>query len=1176
MISHRYSSIAAAMLILAALASPIAAASIPPATSPPGINGLKDLWVRVFNESVSAMPYYDFDGDGTLDIVARTSDSVLFIDGATGLTISSYMAPVNTSIADVILLDDLDSDGAVEVLIELQSTITGNNTHFYLRYEPLSGDILWRTSFSLPSSTSMMVFSSPLPYIGDNYIVKAYGLMDLSGLAPTMETYLVTIDTGTGEATSQLIENQVYMLYTNVLVGDLDNDGLIEEDIGTYTITSYLEMAGFPVPSLQSTLEVSGPQGAWTASVDNAIIPVAFASYDGASAHLLAPVIVLAGQSLELYLYSYSLETGSEEYNIDLGQGFPSAFSIAGDTMVLGSYNDAADQNILMVIDTSSGTYTPVPVGGNQSTPLSSMSIGDVDGDGHKELFFGLGNTVYIMDLETHQYLVAETYIGNVSLMDGGLYNISGTGETVYLVEESIEAGLATTTILHAARYTGTGGGNDTTPPDIEIITPMNNSLVGRSVYVAASAADPESGIAYVEISVEGPGLSLSDNMSYDPAIGMAYYSFNATSNGDYQITVTAVNNAGLEASSTITVTADIDPPVITITSPGNMSTVTGDEIDVVFTVSDAHSVSGIVAFDDIPVATWKGLGEHEITISVPGGVVGQHKISVVAGDAAGNVAEEYVYVIISGEDTTPPYIVINEPREGQLLPPSIHVEATVYDNESGVTSVTLTVYRGDTVVETLPMTYYSSTSTAAADIEIDESGTYTLVVTAVNGVGGEANASVTIEVDADAPEVQIISPQPGSYITPSFTITVSVDDAHPDTLTVHAHAPTGAFAEKTIELEEPGTISVTLNLSELPPGPVTVMVIANDTVGNEKRIVAHYTLVENPVPVITPPFENGTVLSGNVTIYLAATCDLEFSITLYLDGQSAGTFTDITGSINASVTIDTTLYEDGPLNITIVAVSEYGVSVETVFVYIDNHPPMISTPYPRGEAVWLGRGEAEAVGDNMYRVTIPVNVSDTTLSRVEAYVDGELVANASSLDNLTITIQGGVEHNITIKAYDRAGFTTTYSFTIGIDTEPPTISFFKANVSGNNVTFTWSISDDASGVASAKLYIDGSSYDVTGSTSYTISLSPGTYHARLVVRDKAGNTAEENTTFTITAEAGGGAGGAGGAGGGNATTETGGAGGGGGAGNTALIAGAAAAIVLIAVAGYFLFARKT
>jgi len=118
----------------------------------------------------------------------------------------------------------------------------------------------------------------------------------------------------------------------------------------------------------------------------------------------------------------------------------------------------------------------------------------------------------------------------------------------------------------------------DTAPPTITISTPANNTTLNTpSITVTGTVSDTLSGVSTVTIN----GINAVIN-------GDTYTASNIPLvEGVNTITATASDRAGNTATSSITVNLDTTPPVISITSPVDGSTVNTDTITVTGTIDD-------------------------------------------------------------------------------------------------------------------------------------------------------------------------------------------------------------------------------------------------------------------------------------------------------------------------------------------------------------------------------------------------------------------------------------------------------------------------------------------------------------------------------------------------------------------------------------------------------------
>jgi len=192
---------------------------------------------------------------------------------------------------------------------------------------------------------------------------------------------------------------------------------------------------------------------------------------------------------------------------------------------------------------------------------------------------------------------------------------------------------------VNAARAVALAGGGsvaDTTPPTVNIVSPISGATVSGMQSVSVSAAD-NVGVGSVTLAIDGGIAGALYTTPYT-------FSWNTTlvSNGPHTLLATVTDLAGNSSSCSVTtkvsnVPADTTAPIVTITNPVNGGTVSGI-VSVMVNVSDAVGVVKNELYVDglleatgtsAPFATkWN-------TRKVKAGL---HTLQCKAYDAAGNV----------------------------------------------------------------------------------------------------------------------------------------------------------------------------------------------------------------------------------------------------------------------------------------------------------------------------------------------------------------------------------------------------------------------------------------------------------------------------------------------------------------------------------------------------------
>jgi Big-like domain-containing protein len=168
----------------------------------------------------------------------------------------------------------------------------------------------------------------------------------------------------------------------------------------------------------------------------------------------------------------------------------------------------------------------------------------------------------------------------------------------------------------------------DLTGPSVAIESPSGDFLGTSTVSVSWTAADVGSGLAEVDVSVDGGTPSILPGTARSATVS-------ALSDGPHTIRVTAIDAARNTASASVSVTIDTTVPSVTITAPGS-GVIPSADVTVSFTSGDAGS-----GVDRIEIAVDEGaaarLRATETSYKLTGLSQGDHRVDVTVFDRAGN-----------------------------------------------------------------------------------------------------------------------------------------------------------------------------------------------------------------------------------------------------------------------------------------------------------------------------------------------------------------------------------------------------------------------------------------------------------------------------------------------------------------------------------------------------------
>jgi hypothetical protein len=314
----------------------------------------------------------------------------------------------------------------------------------------------------------------------------------------------------------------------------------------------------------------------------------------------------------------------------------------------------------------------------------------------------------------------------------GPVVAVTVNGQAATLGPGSFTAGITLTPGVNVlvAAATDTAGNQasaavavtlDSQPPTLTVVAPLPGTITNEpQVRVAGSVTD---NIGVALLKVAGQAVAVN-NDQFATSIAVA--------EGANQIEVDAFDLAGNEQTTTVSVTRFSVPSVV-ITSPADLSYVSGTALTVSGTVSETVSAAVSVRVNGV-AATVAG------TTFTANGVPlleGGNTLTATATDAAGHVGIASINVV---RDLTPPHVAIYTPAAGATLgDATVAVSGLVNDIVAG------TVNAGNVTVSVngLPATV-ANRSFLVAGVPL-QPGDNVLTAVAVDASGNQGQASITV-----------------------------------------------------------------------------------------------------------------------------------------------------------------------------------------------------------------------------------------------------------------------------------------------------------------------------------------------------------------------------------------------------------------------------------------------
>lgn len=197
---------------------------------------------------------------------------------------------------------------------------------------------------------------------------------------------------------------------------------------------------------------------------------------------------------------------------------------------------------------------------------------------------------------------------------------------------------------INAYRAVNAASASDTTAPSVTISTPANSATVSGTVSITGTATD--------NVAVTSIEWYLDGQLQGSTTTSPFSFSWVTSTNGSHTIQVKAYDAASNVGSSSVTVTvnnsvpADTTPPTVSITSPINGATVTGN-ITITAGASDNVAVSQVSIYVDNVLRCTDSTSPYSCTWNTKKYKSGtSHTIKATAWDTTGNFANSAIITV--------------------------------------------------------------------------------------------------------------------------------------------------------------------------------------------------------------------------------------------------------------------------------------------------------------------------------------------------------------------------------------------------------------------------------------------------------------------------------------------------------------------------------------------------
>ncbi len=619
----------------------------------------------------------------------------------------------------------------------------------------------------------------------------------------------------------------------------------------------------------------------------------------------------------------------------------------------------------------------------------------------------------------------------------------------------------------------------DNNPPSGSVVEPVGGQIIDQEFTFKVSASDTV-GVSEVNINAFGSSYPASLN----EVSGYYEYSMNTEPIGDGSYTLNATitdKNGWTYTTDAVSFKIDNTAPSVSVEEPTANSFVNG-VVEINASVNDTFLSSVEARIDQ---GNWNDMsnisGSWSYGWDSTNYSEGEHRITVRAEDETGHTTTQSQYVTV---DNQLPDGAIISPYADQILEGTYIFQISASD-ENGVENVILNMFGHNYTAE-------YNTGTGFYEYPISTSthpdGNWTLSAKVTDTSGKELDLGpVEFRLDNTNPVVDITSPSQGKYVNGTVEINSTTADMYMDS--AYYRIDTGTWRPMVSYNDSYSTAY--WDTTNFTDASHQITVRAEDEIGHVSSDTATVILDNNaPSGSLISPL-SGEYIEGEYTFQVSASDEVgvhKVDIQVFNSTHSMS-YNPSTGFYE--YTSQTSSLDDGGRNLTVYITDTSGKEVHLgpVGFHLDNTAPVVDIRTP-------------AQGDYVTEdVEINATTADMYLSGAQYKIDTGSwrdldIHSTYSEDIWNSTPFSEGEHQITVRAVDEIGHTSTDTLKVVVDNQAP-VGSIVAPGDGEYISGTYSLltsASDENGVNKVTLQIRNESYGINHTNQAQYNQGTGLY----------------------------------------------------------------------------------